>query len=331
MIRVQALSWRPWLRHIRIILLLLGATIVSCTTLVVCPAPVMAADVSVIYPGVKEPYLAFFKDTLRGVEAASSQPVKSLQVRDDLGLAELQLWLANSKSALTLVLGPRSIKALGIPQGNLPILPAAFLATSSQIDKALVTLTYTPDPLVLFSTMHRLDERVKRVHVIINQERWQWLLEYAKQAADSLNMTLVVHDASNLSQSARLYSTVLKEINSIEECVWLPEDSTTLDNQLVLPIVLQSLWDRELKIFSSGLSGVNRGILFGFFPDNYAMGEYLGRLAQSYANKKLAEEPVQPLRQLNSAINLRTAQHIGLDLSQESISRFNLVLSKDVR
>jgi putative ABC transport system substrate-binding protein len=157
------------------------------------------------------------------------------------------------------------------------------------------------------------------------------LIDFAQRAALSLNMELVVHHASNLSESAKVYVKVLKEMNSMTDSMWLPEDSSTIDTQVVLPMVLKILWEKNLKIFSSGISQVGRGALFGLYPDNYEMGVYVGQLAQKIINKEKIDEPIQPLRQLKSAINIKAMQHVGLPVDQNILSTFTVVLPKDVR
>jgi putative ABC transport system substrate-binding protein len=295
------------------------------------PIPLLAADIPIFYPEVKEPYLTIFMDTVRGIESSVKLPVKGRVVNRDETPAQLQAWANQSKAPMAIVIGPNSLKTLQALPADAAILSAVFLTEPGNFNKVAVAVTYSPDPALLFSIMQRLDKRVKRVHVVINQTRWQWLLNVAESAAQSMNMQLVIHHAQNLSESAKKYDQVLKTMDPTIDSMWLPEDSSTMDTQVILPMVLKWLWDRDLKIFSSSVAHVGRGALFGLYPQNFEMGAYVGTLTQKIMNHQPIDEPIQPLRQVNSAINIRAMQHIGLDVDQQTLKTFTVVLPKDAR
>jgi putative ABC transport system substrate-binding protein len=66
---------------------------------------------------------------------------------------------------------------------------------------------------------------------------------------------------------------------------------------------------------------VPKGALFALFPDNNAMGR---RLAQLLREPAPAAARLLPLEQLDTAINIRTADHLGLGLSAAD-ARFDMV------
>ncbi len=293
--------------------------------------PLSAAEIPIFYPDIKDPYLSIFKDAIRGIDSTIGQPVQTRLITNDVSSVQLQSWANQLQAPLAIAMGPSSLKTLQDLKDDASILAAIFITEPSNLNKVAVAVTYAPDPMILFKTMQRLDKRTNRVHVVINPLRWQWLIDFAAQAAQRLNMELVVHNARNVSESAKLYDKVLKDMNSISDSLWLPEDSSTMDAQVILPMVLSVMWDKNLKIFSSGVSQVGRGALFGLYPDSYAMGEYVGQVAQKLLKNQKIEEPVQPLRQLKSAINIKSMQHIGLQIDQETLNSFTVVLPKDAR
>ena len=96
-----------------------------------------------------------------------------------------------------------------------------------------------------------------------------------------------------------------------------------MEDSAVLPLVLNEAWKRQLVLLSSTLAHVKRGVLMAPFPDNRGMGRALAEsaLRQMAGGKPL--DGVLALRDLRSAVNSRTASHLGLDLS---LGRFDLVL-----
>ena len=72
---------------------------------------------------------------------------------------------------------------------------------------------------------------------------------------------------------------------------------------------------------------MRRGVLFALYPDNLELGRHLGSTAQGLIGNA-ASTPVRglhPLRQVLTAVNTRTAEHLGLDL-RASGQRIHLVL-----
>jgi putative ABC transport system substrate-binding protein len=82
-------------------------------------------------------------------------------------------------------------------------------------------------------------------------------------------------------------------------------------------------------VFSSNVAHVRRGALFSLYPDNLELGRFLGSSAQTLIGSNVgptaAPRGLQALRQVLTAVNTRTAEHLGLDL-RASGQRIHLVL-----
>jgi putative ABC transport system substrate-binding protein len=77
--------------------------------------------------------------------------------------------------------------------------------------------------------------------------------------------------------------------------------------------VLQESWDHNLTMFSSNFGHVRRGALFSLYPDNVKMGRHLADSAQEFlASGEYGASGMILLRDVLLAINLRTADHLGL-------------------
>ena len=72
---------------------------------------------------------------------------------------------------------------------------------------------------------------------------------------------------------------------------------------------------------------MRRGALFGLYPDNLDLGRSLGQTALALLNRQAgAVRGLQPLREVQAALNTRTAAHLGLDLSPQLQRGFQLLL-----
>ena len=99
-----------------------------------------------------------------------------------------------------------------------------------------------------------------------------------------------------------------------------------MNDRVILPMILEQAWEKQVVVFSSNPSHVNKGALFALYPDNEGMGRTLGALADNILAKKRPASPgLLPLRDLLTATNLRTAEHLGIQYTQAQREEFSLV------
>jgi putative ABC transport system substrate-binding protein len=108
--------------------------------------------------------------------------------------------------------------------------------------------------------------------------------------------------------------------------LWLPQDSVTVEESSVLPLVLQEAWKRSLVVFSSSVSHVKRGALFSLYPNNIELGRNLADTALGRASSGgAAVRAIMPLREVLVAVNVRTAGHLGLGIGTRQQQAFDMV------
>lgn len=99
------------------------------------------------------------------------------------------------------------------------------------------------------------------------------------------------------------------------DALWLPQDTTTVEESSVLPLVLEGAWNRSLAVFSSSVAHVKRGALFSLYPNNLALGRQLAASALNYPVGGSPSASVSPLKDALLAVNVRTASHLGMAVS----------------
>jgi putative ABC transport system substrate-binding protein len=117
----------------------------------------------------------------------------------------------------------------------------------------------------------------------------------------------------------------LNELKENEDILWLLQDDSVVDEQAILPLVLQVAWDRNLAVVSNNPAHVKKGVLLSVYPNNPGLGVSLANLALKHANDKNPIIPgITPLRDLLVAMNTRTAEHIGIYRSGKRIDGVDL-------
>jgi putative ABC transport system substrate-binding protein len=161
--------------------------------------------------------------------------------------------------------------------------------------------------------------------VVYNPQTNAALIRIAQEAARAQGLELTALEAANLASAARIYETQLASADGRRDALWLPQDAVTVDENTILPLVLKESWTRSLPVFSSSVLHVKKGVLFGMYPNNQQLGRDLAALALSMQNGETVRREVTPLRAVRTALNTRTASHLGLNLVVSQQRNFDAI------
>ena len=114
------------------------------------------------------------------------------------------------------------------------------------------------------------------------------MMKLAREAALAQGLEFVAYEAQDLRSAMRAYQEIMAEVDNSKDALWLPQDSITVEESTVLPMVLKESWDNNLAVFSSSFGHVRRGVLFSLYPNNVELGRHLagsalGLIAHSQA------------------------------------------------
>ncbi len=282
--------------------------------------------VAVIYPDIREPYRSVFLNIVRGIEDGVKQPVKQYEVTRNENPSTLLKWLEREQVEVVIALGKRGLTTARKLLPTLRIIAGAVLITPSPDNTGVRGITLAPDPKILFERLKTLAPRVNRITVVYNPAHNGWLIERAETAAKLHGLMLQALPAKDLREAATLYRDVVKDQGGTSDAIWLLQDPSTVDDRSVLPKLLEEAWNRNFVVFSSNPAHVKKGALFSLYPDNVGMGRSLAAIALKRAQDDRLNPPgIVPLHDLLIAVNLRTAEHLGLKLTRRQKRKFNLV------
>lgn len=283
------------------------------------------ASIAVVYPNIGEPYREIFEEIIEGVEDKVGAPVARYPVQSGTDIPALQANLRRQNTGVVIALGRQGMKVASALDRNIGVVVGGVLTVPENEARMQPVISLSPDPALLFARLKALMPAAKRVFVVYDPNVNGWLMKLAKEAASVQGMELVAHEANDLRSAVRIYQEIFSAADRHRDALWLPHDPTTVEERSVLPLVLQESWDRNLAVFSSSVGHVRRGALFSLYPDNVALGKSLAGLAQGILISGGYGKPgMMPLRDVQIAVNLRTAQHLGLNLGQQRQS-FNMV------
>lgn len=273
-------------------------------------------SIAVLYPNVEEPFRSAFTSMIRGIEERTRLRVRSYPVDARADLAELNSTLRQQGTKVVIALGRQGLTAAGGLDRDISVLVGGVLLLSDAENVAGISLT--PDPALLFARLRNLLPELRRVIVVYHPQKSEWLIRLAREAARAQGLELSSFVAADLARAAQLYPQVFSGADPRHDAVWLPHDSTTVEESTILPLVLRESWNSGVPLFSSNVLHVKKGALFAMAPNNVELGRTLASSALGLIAGDGRRRNLVPLRELQSAINVRTASHMGLNLRQQS-------------
>lgn len=282
--------------------------------------------VAVFYPNVPEPFRSIFTKIIEGIEDRVKGRVKSYPIDNkQLDSNDLSGQLRQNDTKVIIALGRAGVKAASAVDRELPVIVGGILSADENEQKTLTGITLNPDPALLFSRLKSLLVDVKRVHVVYNPKINESLIRHARESAKSLGLEIVAYEATDLATAGRTYESIFASSDKQRDALWLPNDSTTVEENTILPLILKGSWNSSLPIFSSSLIHVKRGALFALYPNNVELGRNLANTALAVLSGENRKKGVLPLREVHIAVNIRTAQHIGLEIGPQQQRTFDFI------
>jgi len=286
-----------------------------------------SSRVSVLYPELRPPYRNIFEQMVRGLNSKNNS-VNSYALHRMYDQKDLKKWLEGNRSTVVVALGERGYKAIVKADVNLPIVLGAVLTKPVKDKDISVFHSLAPSPKKYFSRLKSIVPSIEKVFVVYNPVKNKWLIDIASKEAAKFGLELLAYEADNLRNSAILHKNILKIASSENDALWLLQDSRVLDSANVLPMILKESWDKNLVVFSGSLSHVDKGVLFGLYPDNYEVGATLIEVAIEISAGTYNGDEDLVLEDVKSALNIRTANHLGLSLSGRSQGQFDLIFPR---
>lgn len=281
-----------------------------------------SGNIAVLYPDLGEPYRGIFAKIIEGIEAQVGAPVASLAVGGALSAQDIVASLKRKDIKVVIALGRQGMKAASALEREFGVVAGGVVSPPDGDGRLFPVVSLAPDPKMLFERLRHFMPEARRVIVVYDPKQNAWLIRLARDAARALGLELQAIEVTDLKNAVRVYQDVLANADPKRDALWLPQDSTSVEETSVLPLILESAWNRNLAVFSSSVTHVKRGALFSLYPNNMALGRQLASSALSLPAGNPAS--VVPMKDALLAVNIRTASHLGLQLSSRQ-QGFDLV------
>ena len=309
-------------KGLRVIIRVIGVAIVL---MLLCTKAFAETKVGVIIPELRAPFKIIFDAVADGIDDGLTQRTAKLTLKKNYDPKDIVKWVQKENIGAVITLGGLGQKASVYVPRNIPVVLGALLSAPGANNR-FPGIALTPDPRALFELLHRLDNTRKKVIVVYNPAKNQWVVDLAKRQTAANGVRLVAYKATDIKQAAIIYDEIFSAEDLDSTALWLLQDRKVVDTKVVLPFILEKAWKKEIVVFSSALSHVKKGVLFSMYPDNKLHGKQLAKLIMSAkASHNTADSNIYPSTGLQDAVNIRTAEHLGLTIPRSELREFDVV------
>ena len=283
---------------------------------------------AVLYPQATESTERVFQDVRRSIATGISERggrliERSLPQNQDNREAVRQ-WLIEAKPTLVIALGRTSIDAVAGLEKRYSII-AAMADIPPGDNPAMSSVTMLPEPLALFDTLRTLTPRTRRIFVVYDPGRHQWLADLAARQAKTRNLSIVALRADDVRAASLHFANIFRYANPETDALWII-DSQFASDDTTLRLIVEESWLARFPVCSNAVQHLTRAILCTTFVPPATTGQLVLQLA----DERLAGRAPRSLvtQQASRGINIRTASHLGIMLSSSAKRGFELVIGE---
>ena len=168
-----------------------------------------------------------------------------------------------------------------------------------------------------FASLLDVVPKIQRIGVIYNPEESQFIVDEGQATANRMNLGLVTYAVHSEAEVPGALTALRPKIDAL----WLVSDRIVLTTQS-LQYVFLFAFQTNLPLMGLSEHFVKMGALVAVGPDYQDVGRQSGELAAQILSGRAASDlPVASPRKVMLALNLRTAEIIGLRIPDSVVKR----------
>ncbi len=275
---------------------------------------VFADTAVVIYPEATSPYQTVFESIIKGYKERFQGRVITQQVSStfqhlDSDYPDADVMVALSKDPLNHAL--KNTDSIPIVAGLIDIFP----------DDARVSgVRLHVYPASFYALFEKFIPGKKKIFFVY-REKYNDLAQAAVSLGERNDYRVTLVPVKTIKDAVQQIDSVTKRnTNTNDAIVYLSRGVVSLNADIIIPLIMKNSWDNKLPVVSELPSHTKRGLLFSLYPDYTELGRQLADLSLnvlSGADKTVLFNTANQL-----SVNLRTAQHLGLDT--------NAIIAEDI-
>lgn len=276
--------------------------------------------VAILYPEVSQSYSKMFEQLIEGIESVGRYEYHRLRVSNTYTSEELSKWSQTQKIDAYISLGQTTYTLVEAMNQKKTLVAGGMVATPPGI----TGISLSADVEAFFRNLQLLNPSINRVFFIYSEKNNGWQIRRARQISRQYGIEFVPLIVDSMHQASLQYRIVLKSMNAENDALWMPLDNIA-PMQVLMPEILKYSWKRRLTVFSNNIQHARRGLMFALYPDHYQQGRRLVALLKRHIDSPTLKDELYPSVDLNVAVNIRTATHLGLRYDDIMVKSFDQI------
>ena len=277
-------------------------------------------SIAVVAPQLRAPYSKVFDDMTSGISIRFDGKMHKVELTEKDSDQSLLKNINDIQPDAIICLGSTTLHKIKSLDLSIPIIAGAVVHNGDGV----TGISMIPDGAMVMDILLELRPSVKQVYTLTYPQYPEQLVNEAREYLAEKGLQLREYHADSIQEAAVAYREMAGNIAE-GDAIWILPGARFLDNA-VFSRLLEVAWQKELAVFSSNPSHVGRGALFSIYPNNNQLGESLGELANHTLMSKQQVKGLKSLREVYVGVNVRTANHLGVDLNREQIGSSQLVV-----
>ncbi len=274
-----------------------------------------------------------YSDPIASFTAEVNLPVKLYNLKGDVELAsDVMAEIINLKPKLIFALGAKAAVISKIWTADHPEIPVVFAMVLNWERYGLIGrqgnvagIAYDVAPGTYLANLSMLSSEINQIGVIYSREHSSQFIEAARKSAEILNLKLVEKVIENPQEFQRAFKGMEGKIDSY----WILSDPIvyTLEN---ISWLERRCINNKIICLGPSENVAKLGVVLSVDPDQKNMGSQAASISKSILqyNQQPGRIGVMPPIGTRLYINLKTANKIGLRISQNALDQATKVIDR---
>lgn len=274
----------------------------------------------VLYPQINPNFDKIFNEIVAGIDSDPRSSHYSFAVLPATTQSEIDGYVERNGIDAIIALGKQTYDFAQTFKGKMPVVHGGLLINPD--NHSGISLAGAPEQF--FSHLSEIAPQVKRVFTVYSEENSGWIIKLAQQSAKNHGIELKAYAASDMREAVVKFKGILEQARDSSDAIWLLLDNI-LPDRTIMPMALETAWQKQVVLFSNNPSHTRRGALFALFPDHQQMGNSLAGLALKKLNERNLQPQLLPLSDLKLSLNRRTASHLGIKYNKTAEEEVDVI------
>ena len=276
------------------------------------------STIVVLGPQTKSPYKSFVEGFKHYLDAQDGSLEYFDITLDDIAEAnsDLETITFQNNAPLILSLGPKAFRSVTQQQVDRPLI-ASLTSNRSELNKhdnaTGVVLAHSIDTQLRW--IKRILPDARTIGVLYNPAESKSQIAAAHKAAKKLELKLIAQEVNSPQELPVAMESLFRRV----DVLWGIADPVVLSRQTAKAVLLTS-FRNKVPFVAPSPAWVKAGALYSLGFDYEDLGEQSGEMAMSVlSGQPVNSIPPQAPRKVHYTLNLRTAEHMRLKLSNSVI------------